>query len=93
MSVANTWAGTLRLTLPACSCSSMAIEYASSPVEQPGTHTRTGSPGVWAAISLGSASAASASNAGASRKKLVTPMSSSRKRVSTSSESRRRSGM
>ena len=25
----------------------MAIEYASSPVEQPGTQIRTGSPGFW----------------------------------------------
>ena len=64
--------------------------YASSPVEHAGTHTRTGSPAGRDATISGITSFSSDAKASESRKKLVTPMRSSRNRVSVSTLSARR---
>ena len=52
--------------------STIAIEYASSPVEHPGTHMRRASPCGRFAMSFGRTFRCSATNASGSRKKLVT---------------------
>jgi hypothetical protein len=63
----------------------MAIEYASSPVEQPGTHARTEAPADLPSKSSGTTVSSSVWNASGSRKKQVTPISRSRNSESTSS--------
>ncbi len=50
----------------------MEMEYASSPVEHPGTHIRRISPFGLLPMSFGKTVFCSASNASGSRKKLVT---------------------
>ncbi len=67
--------------------SSIAIEYASSPVAVATIHARSGSPGLAARACTSGTSALcrSTSKASASRKKRVTGISSSRRSVSTSS--------
>ena len=57
---------------PKHSSRTMAMEYASSPVEQPGTQTRIGSLAILFSMILGKNRSASAWNASGSRKKPVT---------------------
>jgi hypothetical protein len=78
-----TFAGPSRCA--ACSASSIASEYASSPVADPATQTRTSSSGPFPANSPGTTCRASPSNASRSRKKLVTQIRKSLRRVRASS--------
>jgi hypothetical protein len=72
MSVPNTWIGVLLARSPRYSKSTIATEYASSPVEQPGIQTRMASPlGLLSRI-FGRNTSLSASNESGSRKKPVT---------------------
>ena len=76
-SVPKIWTGKCCFDLSMPSCKIMASEYASSPDAQPAAHTRTGALSGCAASNFGTTVFASASKASASRKKFVTPMSSS----------------
>src|SRR5881296_3987184 len=67
-----------------CSRSRIATEYASSPVEQPGVHTRRVPSSAATSTRRGITSLASTANASGSRKKCVTPMSRSRNNWSAS---------
>ena len=88
MSVANTWIfGESPSSPSACSRSSMASEYASSPVAHPGTHTRSVSLGALPANSRGSIVRLSSSNVSESRKNAVTPISRSWNSIATSRRS------
>ncbi len=69
--------------------SSIAMEYASSPVAQPGTQTLIDSPAEADSISGCRALLVNASNAAGSRKKLVTEIRNSRNSCLTSSGSSR----
>ena len=66
----------MRGALSAHSANAIAMEYASWPVEQPSTQTRSGSS-PRRCRRLGKTSCLSASNASGLRKKLVTLMSTS----------------
>ncbi len=85
MSVANTVTGRTGRPRLDSSVSSIAIEYASSPVEQPATQARIGSSSAALSSSFGSTSRSSASNALRSRKNWVTPISRSSSRAFGSS--------
>ena len=88
-SVANTWMRGGSGRVPACSISSIAMVYASSPVAQPGTHTRTSSSRPFSSKSTGKAPSSAANTLG-SRKKLVTEISRSSKSAAASAALRRR---
>jgi hypothetical protein len=63
--------------LSSCSCRRIAIEYASSPVEQPAHQTRTLEPNVLLARIIGRISVSNFLKIAGSLKKFVTPMSRS----------------
>ncbi len=86
MSVARILIGVLLRVSPSDSITEIAIEYTSSPVEQPGTQTRIGA---WSGRVSNSGNIASfkAVNAPGSRKKLVTRMRKSWVRSCTSAGS------
>ncbi len=74
---------------PRASTSVTASEYASSPVEHPGTQTRRAASGPRSRKSAGTAACWSRSNTSGSRKNRVTPMSRSRVRAASSAGSSR----
>jgi len=72
MSVANIWRGNIAPLLSIVSSRQKATEYASSPVEQAGTHTRTASEGARFSSRSGNTFVCSVPNAPGSRKNDVT---------------------
>jgi hypothetical protein len=76
-SVAKTWSGICRRAASRNSAQAMAIEYASSPVEHPMDHTRTGSCRERSFTRPGKTLLFRTSKASGFRKKVVTLMSTS----------------
>ena len=85
MSVANICTLKLCFSVSCRSASRMAREYASSPVEQPGTQIRIAVSTLLPANNLGMICCSRNLKASGSRKKLVTPINMSRNKASTSS--------
>ena len=85
-SVAKICTGTRRSGSSAAitSSSTLASEYASSPVEHPATQARKGSPAGRCCRSAGNTQSGSERQTDSSRKKAVTPISSSRASRATS---------
>ena len=87
MSVAKTRTLVPFWAASACSISSIATVYASSPVAQPVTQARSGWSGGFSRTSAGITSFSRNFQASGSRKKPVTVISRSRNRASTSAAS------
>ena len=86
MSVANICIVKFCFIFSMCSWNIIASEYASSPVEHPATQTRIGDDGSLSLNNSGIIFSLNDSNAGLSRKKFVTFISSSLNSVSISTE-------
>jgi hypothetical protein len=71
-SVAKIWTGQVRASASMYSLKLIAIEYASSPVEQPTTQIRTGSAALRSDVSRGNTFVLSSSKDSGSRKNDVT---------------------